>query len=241
MSRFSLLSGIILFSFPLLSAAQEGNPPVRWRPATRVAQLPASPQVQSTTTPRSSTQTPAGGITSTFSPNTNQQNSAHSTATRVSKGAGVLPNDHGQVWREYDIRPYTNRVTTTNKPEQAIIDWILRETGTEVWFSEPYGALSAEHGKISVYHTPEMQTLVKEVIDRFTSSQAESYEISLRLMTVNSPNWRSKAHPLMQRVEVQSPGIDAWLISKENAALLIAELRRRTDFQQHNSPQHAHP
>ena len=29
------------------------------------------------------------------------------------------------------------------KPEQAITDWILRETGTEVWFSEPLGILNA--------------------------------------------------------------------------------------------------
>ena len=28
----------------------------------------------------------------------------------VSKGSGTLPNDKGQVWREYDIRPYTLRV-----------------------------------------------------------------------------------------------------------------------------------
>ena len=26
----------------------------------------------------------------------------------VSKGSGTLPNDQGQVWREYDIRPYTH-------------------------------------------------------------------------------------------------------------------------------------
>ncbi len=29
------------------------------------------------------------------------------THARVSKGAGTLPNDQGQVWREYDITPYT--------------------------------------------------------------------------------------------------------------------------------------
>src|SRR3954447_26514575 len=35
------------------------------------------------------------------------------TRARVSKGAAALPQDKGQVWREYDIRPYTLRVTTT--------------------------------------------------------------------------------------------------------------------------------
>src|SRR6478736_3875459 len=45
---------------------------------------------------------------------------------KVTSGTGTLPNDGGQVWREYDITPYTLRVTSTNRPEQAIVDWILR-------------------------------------------------------------------------------------------------------------------
>jgi hypothetical protein len=61
------------------------------------------------------------------------------TIARVTKGSGALPNNFGQVWREYDISPYTLRVTTTNRPEQAIVDWILRETGYEAWHSEPLG------------------------------------------------------------------------------------------------------
>src|SRR5689334_23066391 len=60
---------------------------------------------------------------------------------KVSSGAGTLPNDAGQVWREYDITPYTLRVTTTTRPEQAIVDWILRETGYEAWHSDPVGLL----------------------------------------------------------------------------------------------------
>ena len=44
---------------------------------------------------------------------------------------GILLDPDFKVWREYDITPYTLRVTSTNRPEQAIIDWILRETGYE--------------------------------------------------------------------------------------------------------------
>ena len=62
---------------------------------------------------------------------------------RVTKGSGTLPNEHGQVWREYDISPYTARVKDSDRPQQAIVDWILRETGTDVWFAEPLGILSA--------------------------------------------------------------------------------------------------
>src|SRR5262245_47332394 len=60
---------------------------------------------------------------------------------KITKGQGVLPNDQGKVWREYDISPYTLRVRDVAKPEQSVIDWILRETGTDIWFSDPLGIL----------------------------------------------------------------------------------------------------
>jgi hypothetical protein len=176
-------------------------------------------------------------IGDTSSPINLQRNADSNTSvTRVTRGDGTLPHNHGQQWREYDIRPYTSRVSTTERPEQAIIDWILRETGTEVWFSEPVGVLSASRDTLRVYHTPEMHQLVHDIVDRFVASQAESHAFGLRLVTVGSPNWRSRALPLMRGVSVQSPGVDAWLLSKENAAIVINELRKRTDFREHNSP-----
>ena len=156
--------------------------------------------------------------------------------TQVNKGSGALPNDHGQVWREYDISPYTSRITSTEKPEQAIVDWILRETGTEVWFSEPLGLLNASKSTLRVYHTPEMQRLILDVVDRFVSSQAESHALGLRLVTLTSPNWRSTALPMLRPIDVKTPGIDAWLVSKENAAVLLAQLGRRADYREQNSP-----
>jgi len=155
---------------------------------------------------------------------------------RVTKGSGTLPNDHGQVWREYDISPYTLRVTSTNRPEQAIVDWILRETGYEAWHGEPLGLLSASERTLRVYHTPEMQAVVADIVDRYVGSQAETHAFSLRIVTIKNPNWRSKAMRLMRPVPVQSQGVEGWLLAKENAALLLAEMRQRTDFREHSSP-----
>ena len=39
----------------------------------------------------------------------------------------------------------------------------MRETGTEIWFSEPLGILSASRTTLKVYHTPEMQQIVADV------------------------------------------------------------------------------
>lgn len=159
------------------------------------------------------------------------------THARVSKGNSTLPNDQGQVWREYDIRPYTLRVTNTARPEQAIVDWILRETGYEAWHSEPVGLLSANREVLRVYHTPEMQAVVADIVDRFVNSQAEAYAFTLRIATVHNPNWRAKALPLITPIPVQTPGVQGWLLAKEDARLLVSELGRRTDYREYNAAQ----
>ena len=155
---------------------------------------------------------------------------------RVSTGDGTLPNEHGQIWREYDIRPYTLRVTSTNRPEQAIVDWVLRETGYEAWHSEPLAILSPTRRTLRVYHTPEMQRVVGEIVDRFVNSEAETHAFSVRVVTVGHPNWRTKVYHMLRPVEVQTPGVQAWLTAKENASMLLNDLRKRTDFREHSSP-----
>jgi hypothetical protein len=186
------------------------------------AQLPAGTQLANNITPI------PGGMAAV------NQGVTHAAVT---KGAGTLPQDKGQVWREYDIRPYTLRNTTTAHPEQAIIDWILRETGYETWHSDPVGLLSANRETLRVYHTPEMQAIVADIVDRFVSSSASQYAFTLRVATVGNPNWRAKALGMMTPIPVQSPGIQGWLLAKENARLLVADLLRRTDYREYNSSQ----
>jgi hypothetical protein len=156
--------------------------------------------------------------------------------TRVTRGSGTLPNDQGQIWREYDISPYTLRPGSTERPEQAIVDWILRETGYEVWHSEPVALLCASPQTLRVYHTPAMQAIVAEIVDRFVNIQTESQVFGLRVVTLGNPNWRSKGLRLMKPVPVQSQGVQGWLLAREDAGLLLAELKKRTDFREHGSP-----
>ncbi|MBA3482201.1 MAG: hypothetical protein H0T51_10340 [Pirellulales bacterium] len=157
------------------------------------------------------------------------------TRAQVTKGPAVLPNDHGQVWREYDITPYTIRVESTEHPEQAIVDWILRETGYEAWHSTPVGLLSADRKTLRVYHTPQMQQVVAEIIDRFVSRQAQNHGFGLRIITMKNPNWRARALSLMTSIPVQSPGVQGWIMAREDAAILLSDLRKRTDFREHST------
>ena len=155
--------------------------------------------------------------------------------TRVTRSlSGNLPNDAGQVWREYDISPYTSKIKTTENPEKAVLDWILRETGTEMWFTPPLGLLNVDSNKLYVYHTPEIQSVVKKMVDRFVHTRGQVQTVDVNLVTLGNPNWRSQSYTMLQPIEVKSPGVEAWLISKENAAILMGQLSRRADYRHHS-------
>jgi hypothetical protein len=155
---------------------------------------------------------------------------------RVTRGPGTLPNDAGQEWRDYDIAPYTARVTSTVRPEQAVLDWILRETGYEAWHTQPLAILSVDSRRVSAYHTPQMHAVVQGVVDRFVNSEAEAHVFGMRVVTLRSPDWRAKHHKQLHSVATQTQGVQAWLLAKEDAALMVADLRRRADFQEHSTP-----
>lgn len=155
---------------------------------------------------------------------------------KVIKGNGVLPNNDGQLFRQYDLKPYLENLSADSNAEQAILDWILRETGSAAWSRGPISILNARGGVLTVYHTAEMQDRVVEVLERFMSPHSTTHSYSVRLATVGSPNWRAWASSMMTPVNVHSPGVEAWLMSKENAALLIGEFRKRVDYREHNSP-----
>ncbi|MDX1946674.1 MAG: hypothetical protein SFU86_14835 [Pirellulaceae bacterium] len=156
---------------------------------------------------------------------------------KMTKGTGTLPNDAGQVWREYDLTPYTSRIKDSERPQQAVVDWVLRETGTDVWFSEPLGILSASNTTLRVYHTPAMQQTVRGIVERLIASGDEAHVLGVRLATVGSPDWRARSVSLLKPIDVKQPGVEAWLLSRENAALLYESLQNRADFRAHSAPQ----
>ncbi|MEM8946735.1 MAG: hypothetical protein AAGD11_16295 [Planctomycetota bacterium] len=202
-------------------------PPNRYGAPTATAQQLSVAQASSPVTPQTAQPQASAPVTST---------GQKITRAPVSKGSGQLPNDHGQVWREYDISSYSLRDQSSENPEQRIVDWILRETGYEAWHSTPVGLLSADSRTLRVYHTPQMQSVVADIVDRFVNRAAETHGFGLRIITIKNPNWRARALPLMTALPVQSPGVQGWMLAKEDAALLMSELQRRTDYREHNPP-----
>ncbi len=155
---------------------------------------------------------------------------AAASATGVkTPGKLDLPNGSGQYWVEYDIRPYCQALKGVDRPQQAVIDWIVRETGSDVWFNEPMGILTADRSTLRVYHNAGMQKVVAQVYERFVNGNNTPQVFGIKLVAIGNPNWRSKALPLMRSAPSRTPGVQAWLMSKENAAIFMAQLRQRQD------------
>ena len=210
----ALLTAMVLLLSPARAQTDGG-----WRSATGTADPGASPfAATASATAPATPPAPRPGL------------------AKVTKGSGSLPNDAGQVQRVYDISPYTLRMGEAAQPEQAIVDWVLRETGYEAWHSSPFGYLSADRRALTVYHTPQMQAIVADIVDRFVNGQAENHSFGLRIITVGNPNWRARALPLMKPIPVQSSGVQGWILAKEDAALMLSEMRRRGDYREHNPP-----
>ena len=147
-------------------------------------------------------------------------------------GRKDLPTANGQQWVEYDIRPFTQNLKNVERPQQVILDWIIRETGTDVWFNEPMGILNADRSTLSVYHNAEMQKRVAQVYEKFVNGLTEPQVFGLRLISIGNPNWRTKSTGLMRSAPVDTPGVQAWLMPKENAAIFLAQLRTRIDVRE---------
>ena len=145
-----------------------------------------------------------------------------------------IPNQHGQIWREYDLSPYTKGRTFPpgSNPSQTVVEWILRHPllGPKVWHSAPFGFLTADEDKLYVYHTVENQRLIADIVDRFVNQQAFNESYSIRIVTLSRPDWMTKGHAYLRPIPIRSPGVQGWILEKEGTQHLFQELSRRNDF-----------
>lgn len=159
---------------------------------------------------------------------------------KVTQGTTRLPKNDNQVWIEYDITPFTKPRAQTSQnaaaPQRLIVDWILRATPKDAWHNEPFSILSADAEKLYVYHTPEMQRVVAEIVARFVNPNTDKETFAIRIVSVNNPNWRSRINGVLKPVGISSPGVQGSLLSRDDAGRVFSELSRRGDFKEYCPP-----
>ncbi|MEI6255402.1 MAG: hypothetical protein WCQ77_02040 [Planctomycetota bacterium] len=141
-----------------------------------------------------------------------------------------LPTADGQVWKTYDIGPFVTQAGADS--QRHVIDWVLQETGSPQWHGSVAASLSADATTLRCYHTPQMQARVAEIAARFVGDAATPHRFSVRVLGVGSPAWRSDVRSMLRPIPAATPGVQAWILSREEAAVLVARLRSRSDCQE---------
>jgi hypothetical protein len=129
------------------------------------------------------------------------------------------------VWRDYNLAPYTARLTNVAHPEQAVVDWILKQTGPETWHGEDPAVLSASRGRLRVFHRPDVQDDVAEIVERFTRPVQPQVSMRVQFITTADLNWRNGIVHLMKPAAIGPDGQHVWLIAPEDLALIRNRLK----------------
>jgi hypothetical protein len=138
-----------------------------------------------------------------------------------------LPAEAGQTFAAHDISPWVRQAGPGS--QKYIVDWVLQETGYAAWHGAVPASLSADESQLRVFHQPEMQQRVEEIVARFTTAADTPHRFAVRVMGVGTPSWRNDARALLHAIPAATPGVQAWIMSREEAATLLAMFRRRGD------------
>lgn len=207
----------------------EGNPPDERGKDDRgwqgLAGDPSAPP------PPSGSTTPRDGTRRNLSALHGNQATAARTARPIADvfPPGSLPTADGQSWKEYDIRLFSQEFSPEQEPERFVLEWILRETGTDTWFCPPVGVLNVSRNSVKVYQTAAIQTQIDSVVQRVTRAEARRHRFAVRGLLVGNSNWRTGPSAAMQPMTSQTPGVEAWTLTREGAIVLWDGLRRRGD------------
>jgi hypothetical protein len=147
-----------------------------------------------------------------------------------SAAVAQLPATEGQVWKTYDIAPFVERAGPGS--QRHVVEWVLQETGSPQWHGAVAASLSADATTLRCYHTPDVQSKVADIAARFTTDAATPHRFAVRVFGIGSPAWRGTARPKLQPIPVATPGVGAWIMSREEAAVLVARLRSRGDAEE---------
>ncbi len=141
--------------------------------------------------------------------------------------AGQIPTDSGQIWKTYDLGPFLTVAGPDG--ERHVVEWILQETGYPAWHGEVPASLSAADGKLSCFHTPEMQARVADVVGRFNEEADKPHRFTVRVFGFDGPRWRAEARPALQPIPTATAGVQAWILPRETATAVLARIRNRSD------------
>lgn len=134
-------------------------------------------------------------------------------------------SESGQEWREFDISGYTALDHAQTTPQNALVEWIFRRTGSAPWHGEKPAVLSASRSKLRAYSNPKVLDQVAEVVDRFTDSLSDFVSIRVRFVAAVDTRWRYAVYSRLTPVGSGPQGQQIWTLKVEDSAFVMAQMQ----------------
>src|SRR5262249_24516951 len=137
-------------------------------------------------------------------------------------GFGAEP---GQQWKSFDIARYTGLDHSQNNPQNAIVEWIFRRTGTAPWHGEKVAVLSASRTRIRAYNDAKYLGQAAEVIERFTNAESDFLSLRVRFVAAVDTRWRYAVYSRLTPVGSGPQGQQVWTLKVEDSAFVLAQMQ----------------
>lgn len=142
-----------------------------------------------------------------------------------------FPGQPGFQWRTFAIEKYTRIAQgQSTSPQDALVEWIFRRTGSAVWHGEKPAVLSASRGRILAYHDARTLDQVEEVVERFTNSVADLISLRVRIVAAVDPRWRYAIYSRLNLIDGGPSGQQIWTAKVEDAALVLTQMSTTQGF-----------
>jgi hypothetical protein len=137
-----------------------------------------------------------------------------------------LPDEPGYTWLNRDISRYTSLAydARTPRPQNDIVNWIFRRTGSEVWHGEKIAVLSASRAQIRAYHSRTWLREVDAIVQRFIDATADILDVRVRFFAAQDPRWRYAVYSRLNRIGTGPHGQQIWTLTPESARLVESQL-----------------
>lgn len=137
-----------------------------------------------------------------------------------------IPTDPGSVFRAFNISNYTALPHDATAPQDALIDWIFRRTGSRIWHGDRIALLCASRSQLRAYHSPRILRQVEEVVERFTNAQPSNViRIRARFIAAADTRWRYAIASRFVPIAAGPQGQQVWSLTAEEAALVRTQMQ----------------
>jgi len=146
---------------------------------------------------------------------------------------GEVRPEPGFTTKTWNIARYTALAAKPNnpEPEQRIIDWIFRRTGSADWHGPKPSMLSASRAQIRAYHEPKMLKKVDDIVKRFNKAYADVLSFRVRFVRAADTRWRYLVHTRLTSLARGAQGQQVWTLSPTDAASVLAQMQQYRGFE----------